>query len=176
MSDLEIVPACTKSSMFNNFVFLPLSLLSEESTSSKSGLEEMEQLYLQICCEVPPSITPGSHQPLDEPSADSQFAVVPLHRNKLEQLLLGVANHLLDCYSPDVSQACRSVYLCRPKICTNQIKTFFQSLQSQSCPPECVVRCCGLLTGVLAAYVSTGCLTEEEAVRSPLFAKARVRF
>lgn len=52
----------------------------------------------------------------------------------------------------------------------------FPSLQSQSCPPECVVRCCSLLTGVLAAYVSTGCLTEEEASHSQLFAKARVSF
>lgn len=39
-----------------------------------------------------------------------------------------------------------------------------------------MVRCCSLLTGVLAAYVSTGCLTEEEAFRSQLFAKARVLF
>uniref|UniRef100_A0A672YB26 non-specific serine/threonine protein kinase n=1 Tax=Sphaeramia orbicularis TaxID=375764 RepID=A0A672YB26_9TELE len=45
---------------------------------------------------------------------------------------------------------------------------------SQSTPPECLVRCFSLLTGVLAGYVSTGFLTEEDACRSQLFAKAKV--
>lgn len=69
-------------------------------------MEEMEQLYLQICCEVPPSITQESQQPLENPPDESQYAASPLLRNKLEQLLLGVADHLLNCYSPDVSQPC----------------------------------------------------------------------
>lgn len=46
--------------------------------------------------------------------------------------------------------------------------------QSQSTPPECLVRCFSQLTAVLAAYVSTGFLTEEEACRSQLFGKAKV--
>lgn len=46
--------------------------------------------------------------------------------------------------------------------------------QSQSTPPECLVRCFSLLTGVLAGYVSTGFLTEEEACCSQLFTKAKV--
>uniref|UniRef100_A0AAQ5ZKL6 non-specific serine/threonine protein kinase n=1 Tax=Amphiprion ocellaris TaxID=80972 RepID=A0AAQ5ZKL6_AMPOC len=45
---------------------------------------------------------------------------------------------------------------------------------SQSTPPECLVRCFSQLTGVLAAYVSTGFLTEEQAHRSQLFTKAKV--
>lgn len=49
-----------------------------------------------------------------------------------------------------------------------------QPLQSQSTPPECLVRCFSLLTGVLAGYVSTGFLTEEEACHSQLFTKAKV--
>uniref|UniRef100_A0A669EAW1 non-specific serine/threonine protein kinase n=1 Tax=Oreochromis niloticus TaxID=8128 RepID=A0A669EAW1_ORENI len=44
---------------------------------------------------------------------------------------------------------------------------------SQSTPPECLVRCFSQLTAVLAAYVSTGFLTEEEACRSQLFSKAK---
>lgn len=77
----------------------------------------MQQLCLQICNDVPPSITPGSHKPL----ADSQFAVVPFYGDKCEQLLLSVADNLLNCYSPDVSQACHSVHLCWQKICANLI-------------------------------------------------------
>uniref|UniRef100_A0A671YCG8 non-specific serine/threonine protein kinase n=1 Tax=Sparus aurata TaxID=8175 RepID=A0A671YCG8_SPAAU len=47
-------------------------------------------------------------------------------------------------------------------------------LATPSTPPECLVRCFSLLTGVLAGYVSTGFLTEEEACRSQLFTKAKV--
>lgn len=47
-------------------------------------------------------------------------------------------------------------------------------LQSQSSPPECLVRCSGLLTGVLAGYISIGFLSEEEACCSQLFTKAKV--
>uniref|UniRef100_A0A674EVG6 non-specific serine/threonine protein kinase n=1 Tax=Salmo trutta TaxID=8032 RepID=A0A674EVG6_SALTR len=50
------------------------------------------------------------------------------------------------------------------------------SPQSQSTPPECLVRCSSLLTGVLAGYVSTGLLTEEEACHSQLFLKAKTSF
>lgn len=123
MSDLEIVPLCTTSRKLNifDFSFSPPSLLNEEMNSSKYGMEEIEQLYLQICCEVPPSITPGSQESLDTPPADGQFAAVPLLRNKLEQLVLGVADHLLNCYSPDVSRACCCVHLRWQKICADLI-------------------------------------------------------
>jgi len=50
------------------------------------------------------------------------------------------------------------------------------SPQSSNTPHECVLRCASLLTGVLAAYVCMGLLTEEEACRSPLFLKAKVGF
>uniref|UniRef100_A0A6Q2X7D8 non-specific serine/threonine protein kinase n=1 Tax=Esox lucius TaxID=8010 RepID=A0A6Q2X7D8_ESOLU len=46
--------------------------------------------------------------------------------------------------------------------------------QSQTTPPECLVRGSSLLTGVLAGYVSFGLLTEEEACHSQLFLKAKV--
>lgn len=140
-------------------------------------MEEIERLYLQICCDAPPSASPGNRQPVDTPPAAGQFAAVPPLRNKVEQLLLGVADHLLNCYSPDVSEASRSARLWWQKTFLHEPNSSsFPSLQSQSCPPECVVRCCSLLTGVLAANVSTGCLTEEEASHSQLFAKARVSF
>uniref|UniRef100_A0A3B4ARZ4 non-specific serine/threonine protein kinase n=1 Tax=Periophthalmus magnuspinnatus TaxID=409849 RepID=A0A3B4ARZ4_9GOBI len=44
---------------------------------------------------------------------------------------------------------------------------------SPDTPPECLVRCFSLLTSVLAAYVATGFLTEEDACCSPLFHKAK---
>ncbi|XP_041660775.1 serine-protein kinase ATM isoform X2 [Cheilinus undulatus] len=44
---------------------------------------------------------------------------------------------------------------------------------SPDSPPECLLRCSRLLTGVLAGYVSTGCLSEEEVCRSLLFTKAK---
>uniref|UniRef100_A0A8D2ZRU2 Serine-protein kinase ATM n=1 Tax=Scophthalmus maximus TaxID=52904 RepID=A0A8D2ZRU2_SCOMX len=43
------------------------------------------------------------------------------------------------------------------------------SSQSPSTTPECLVRCVALLTGVLAGYVSTGVLTEEDAGQSHQF-------
>lgn len=58
---------------------------------------------------------------------------------------------------------------------SNKVDFFLiHPLQSQSTPPEYLVRCFSLLTGVLAGYVSTGFLTEEEACRSQLFTKAKV--
>ena len=38
------------------------------------------------------------------------------------------------------------------------------------------MRCLTLLTGVLAGYVSTGALSQEEAFKSPLFIKAKVLY
>uniref|UniRef100_A0A8C2HF25 non-specific serine/threonine protein kinase n=1 Tax=Cyprinus carpio TaxID=7962 RepID=A0A8C2HF25_CYPCA len=49
-------------------------------------------------------------------------------------------------------------------------------LQSSNTPHVCVLHCVSLLTGVLAAYVCTGLLTEEQACHSPLFLKAKVGF
>lgn len=57
---------------------------------------------------------------------------------------------------------------------TNGYLFWFPPPQTPSTPPECLVRCFSLLTGVLAGYVSTGFLTEEEACRSQLFTKAKV--
>uniref|UniRef100_A0A8C5AWJ5 non-specific serine/threonine protein kinase n=1 Tax=Gadus morhua TaxID=8049 RepID=A0A8C5AWJ5_GADMO len=48
--------------------------------------------------------------------------------------------------------------------------------QSPTTAPECLVRCLTLLTGVLAGYVSTGALSQEEAFKSPLFIKAKVPY
>ncbi|XP_072317352.1 LOW QUALITY PROTEIN: serine-protein kinase ATM [Eucyclogobius newberryi] len=74
-----------------------------------------------------------------------QFTALPGPRGGLEKSLLFVSDNLLKCYSPD----------------------------TPSTPPECLVRCFSLLTSVLAAYVATGFLTEEDACRSPLFRKAK---
>uniref|UniRef100_A0A9J8D372 non-specific serine/threonine protein kinase n=1 Tax=Cyprinus carpio carpio TaxID=630221 RepID=A0A9J8D372_CYPCA len=52
----------------------------------------------------------------------------------------------------------------------------YLTLQSSNTPHMCVLHCVSLLTGVLAAYVCTGLLTEEQACHSPLFLKAKVGF
>ncbi|XP_031716383.1 serine-protein kinase ATM isoform X1 [Anarrhichthys ocellatus] len=123
------------------------SAFSQEQTTSnaKDNLEEIERLYLQFSFNTLPSPRRDTGDTATAVSTDGQFAAAPFLRNKLEQSLLCVADNLLNCYSPD----------------------------SQSTPPECLVRCFSLLTGVLAAYVSTGFLTEEEACRSQLYTKAK---
>ncbi|XP_041796006.1 serine-protein kinase ATM isoform X2 [Chelmon rostratus] len=123
------------------------SAFFQERTSSeaKDNLEEIERLYMQFSFNTLPSAMRGNDESVKAASADGQFSAMPGLRTKLEQSLLSVADNLLNCYSPD----------------------------SQSTPPECLVRCVSLLTGVLAGYVSTGFLTEEEACRSQLFTKAK---
>ncbi|KAI3354414.1 hypothetical protein L3Q82_018938 [Scortum barcoo] len=130
-----------------SFHLLFRSAFFQEQTSSnaKDNLEEIERLYLQFSFNMLPSSTCGTDESVKAASAGGQFAAIPGLRNKLEQSLLSVADNLLNCYSPD----------------------------SQFTPPECLVRCSRLLTAVLAGYVSTGLLTEEEACRSPLFTKAK---
>uniref|UniRef100_A0A3B5B9P8 non-specific serine/threonine protein kinase n=1 Tax=Stegastes partitus TaxID=144197 RepID=A0A3B5B9P8_9TELE len=114
-------------------------------SDAKDNLEEVERLYQQFSFNMLPSEVGGADESLKTPSADSQLAAAPGLRSKLEQALLCVADNLLNCYSPD----------------------------SQSTPPECLVRCFSQLTGVLAADVSTGFLSEEQALRSQLFTKAK---
>uniref|UniRef100_A0A6Q2WZM3 non-specific serine/threonine protein kinase n=1 Tax=Esox lucius TaxID=8010 RepID=A0A6Q2WZM3_ESOLU len=116
------------------------------SKEAKDALSEIESLYLQFSFDEMPSEKDGMKlNGVRESSADTQHTVVPSLKNKLEQGLLSVADHLLNCYSPD----------------------------SQTTPPECLVRGSSLLTGVLAGYVSFGLLTEEEACHSQLFLKAK---
>ncbi|XP_031608533.1 serine-protein kinase ATM isoform X2 [Oreochromis aureus] len=123
------------------------SAFSQEQMPSdaKDNLEQIERLYQQFSFNTSPSEVRRFDESARTASADSRFAAVPGLRNKLEQSLLCVADNLLNCFSPE----------------------------SQSTPPECLVRCFSQLTAVLAAYVSTGFLTEEEACRSQLFSKAK---
>nr|XP_040032849.1 serine-protein kinase ATM [Gasterosteus aculeatus aculeatus] len=123
------------------------SAFSQEKTTpkAKDNLEEIERLYLQFSFNTLASPTAVAGESAAAARTDGRFAAVLFLRNKLEQSLLCVADNLLNCYSPD----------------------------SHSTPPECLVRCFTLLTGVLAGHVSAGFLTEEEACRSPLYTKAK---
>ncbi|XP_034724062.1 serine-protein kinase ATM [Etheostoma cragini] len=121
------------------------SLFQEQTSSKAKDLEEIERLYLQFSFNTLPSAMQKTDKSVTMASSGGQFTAVPCLRNKLELSLLCVADTLLNCYSPD----------------------------SQSTPPECLVRCFSLLTGVLAGYVSTEFLTAEEACRSQLFTKAK---
>uniref|UniRef100_A0A8C8LMB5 non-specific serine/threonine protein kinase n=1 Tax=Oncorhynchus tshawytscha TaxID=74940 RepID=A0A8C8LMB5_ONCTS len=125
-------------------ILVPLTLKDTRAAQVevKGSLSEIESMYLQFSFDEMPS-NPMAKVMVS--SAGTQLTVVPSLKHKLEQGLLSVADHLLNCYSPD----------------------------SQTTPPECLVRCSSLLTGVLAGYVSTGLLTEEEACHSQLFLKAK---
>ncbi|XP_054884551.1 serine-protein kinase ATM isoform X2 [Poeciliopsis prolifica] len=118
----------------------------DDSSDAKDKLEDIERLYQQFSFNTLPSeVRATDDESVKMASADVQLVAVPTLRNKLEQYLLSVADSLLSCYSPD----------------------------SQSTPPECLVRCFSQLTGVLAGFVAAGLVTEEEACRSPLFTKAK---
>lgn len=73
------------------------------SSDAKENLDMIERLYLQFTFNTLPSEVRGAEESVKASSVDSQFATVPTLRNKLEQSLLCVADHLLNCYSPDVS-------------------------------------------------------------------------
>ncbi|XP_067450490.1 serine-protein kinase ATM isoform X1 [Thunnus thynnus] len=121
------------------------AFFQEQSHDTRDNLEEIERLHLQFSFNTLPSDIRRGDETVKRTSTDGQFTALPGLKSKLEQSVLCVADNLLNCYSPD----------------------------SQSTPPECLVRCFSLLTGVLAGYVSTGFLTEEEACRSQLFTKAK---
>ncbi|XP_027901387.1 serine-protein kinase ATM [Xiphophorus couchianus] len=122
------------------------AVFQDGSSDAKDKLEDIERLYQQFSFNTLPSeVRATDDESVKMASADVQLAAVPALRNKLERNLLSVAGSLLSCYSPD----------------------------SQSTPPECLVRCFSQLTGVLAGFVAAGLVTEEEACRSPLFTKAK---
>ncbi|XP_061682550.1 serine-protein kinase ATM isoform X3 [Syngnathoides biaculeatus] len=123
------------------------SVFFQESTSLNTGddLEEIERLYLQFSFNTELAQNRGSDKTFKVTSTDGRFTAITGLRKKLEQSVLCVADSLLNCYFPD----------------------------SQSIPPECLLRCVSLLSGVLAGYVSAGCLTEDEAGHSQLFTKAK---
>uniref|UniRef100_A0A4W5QBQ1 non-specific serine/threonine protein kinase n=1 Tax=Hucho hucho TaxID=62062 RepID=A0A4W5QBQ1_9TELE len=124
------------------FLFMLNLSANQAQVEVKDAMSEIESMYLQFSFDEMPS---NPMVKVMVSSAGTQLTVVPSLKHKLEQGLLSVADHLLNCYSPD----------------------------SQTTPPECLVRCSSLLTGVLAGYVSTGLLTEEEACHSQLFLKAK---
>ncbi|CAM4560657.1 unnamed protein product [Leuciscus chuanchicus] len=128
----------------------PESFSSQSSplTEAKDTLGEVESLFLQFSFDDTPPSTKVTADGDGVYSEKPQFTVIPALRSKLELSLLSVAEQLFNCYSPD----------------------------SSNTPHECVLRCASLLTGVLAAYVCMGLLTEEEACRSPLFLKAKVGY
>ncbi|KAK7172240.1 hypothetical protein R3I93_004526 [Phoxinus phoxinus] len=125
----------------------PESFSSQSSslTEAKDTLGEVESLFLQFSFDDAPPSTKAKADRDGVYSEKPQFTVIQALRSKLELSLLSVAEQLFNCYSPD----------------------------SSNTPHECVLRCAALLTGVLAAYVCMGLLTEEEACRSPLFLKAK---
>ncbi|XP_061537263.1 serine-protein kinase ATM isoform X2 [Phycodurus eques] len=123
------------------------SAFFQESSSlnANDDLEEIEKLYLQFSFNTHLAQSRGSDNKFKVTSTDGHFIAISSLRKKLDQSLLCVADNLLNCYFPD----------------------------SQSTPAECLLRCVSLLSGVLAGYVSIGCLTEDEAGHSQLFTKAK---
>ncbi|KAL2096545.1 hypothetical protein ACEWY4_008693 [Coilia grayii] len=108
-------------------------------------LSDIEGLFLQFSFDdVPPCPSPGAMAGGEDPK-DPQLTLVPELKARLEQSLLAMADHLLNCYSPE----------------------------SQASAPESLLRCVCLLVGVLGGYVCTGLLPEPELGHSPLFHKAK---
>ena len=69
----------------------------------------MERLYQHFSLEAPTSEDRVNNESAAVPSAaaaaaPSQLPSVPGLRDKLQQSLLGVADNLLNCYSPNVSR------------------------------------------------------------------------
>ncbi|XP_051534451.1 serine-protein kinase ATM isoform X2 [Myxocyprinus asiaticus] len=118
---------------------------SSSHTEGKDSLVAVESLYLQFSFDDTPTCPAVTSDRDRACSEKPQFTVIPTLRSKLEQSLLSVTEQLFNCYSPD----------------------------SSNTPHECVLHCVTLLTGVLAAYVCIGLLTEEQACHSPLFLKAK---
>ncbi|XP_063061017.1 serine-protein kinase ATM [Engraulis encrasicolus] len=110
-------------------------------------LSEIEALFLQFSFDdVPACPSPGTVADAEDgPSKGPQLTLVPELRVRLEQSLLAMTDHLLNCYSPE----------------------------SQASAPESLLRCVCVLVGVLGGYVSTGLLPEVELSQSPLFHKAK---
>ncbi|XP_076138976.1 serine-protein kinase ATM [Alosa pseudoharengus] len=115
------------------------------SADVRPALSEVEGLYLQFSFDDAPPCAPHGVDAGGVAPKDPQLTLVPEVRTRLEQSLLSVADHLLNCYSPE----------------------------SQAAAPESRLRCACLLVGVLGGYVSTGLLSEADLSRSPLFHKAK---
>lgn len=73
----------------------------QEQVEVKGSLSEIESMYLQFSFDEMPS---NPMVKVMVSSAGTQLTVVPSLKHKLEQGLLSVADHLLNCYSPDVSE------------------------------------------------------------------------
>ena len=92
-------------------LFLPESILTQEQASPEPKdptLVEIERLYQQFSFEAPTPEVRVKNQTVAVTS--SQLPLVPSLRDKLQQSLLGVADNLLHCYSPDVSSGCRCCF------------------------------------------------------------------
>ncbi|XP_023669570.2 serine-protein kinase ATM [Paramormyrops kingsleyae] len=146
----RILVSLTLKDTRSGMLFLKDSPVSESSSAllrscaGKEDLCEMERMYLQFSFDE--ELCPAVKLTSTASlSGDPQVTVVQGLKDKVQKDLLFVADNLLNCYSPE----------------------------SQSTPPECLVRCCTLLTGVLGAYVCTGILSEEDARGSSLFQKAK---
>lgn len=76
----------------------------QHSPDGKTNLEEMELLFLQFSFKTLPTTVGGAHEKELLVSSGGQFTAAPDLRNKLEELMLLVADNLLVFYVPDVSR------------------------------------------------------------------------
>ncbi|KAK6486135.1 serine-protein kinase ATM-like isoform X1 [Huso huso] len=132
-----------------DFLTFPLAsesiLQKDQLLAEGDGVSlEIENLYLQSTFDEMPSCSSNEVNAPVRNSAAPSVTVKQGVKERLEQYLLAVSEHLLNSYS----------------------------LDSQTLP-ECLVRCIGLLTGVLGCYVHAGILSEEDACKTVLFQKAK---
>ncbi|XP_028818161.1 serine-protein kinase ATM isoform X2 [Denticeps clupeoides] len=116
-----------------------------KAVNVKKNTSDIECLYLQFTFDEAPSRPPSRTGCGVGVSKDPQFTLLSEIKARVEQSLMSVADHLLNCYSPE----------------------------SPATPPECLIRCVCLLTGVLAGFVCAGIISEDDACYSGLFQKAK---
>ncbi|MBN3300154.1 ATM kinase, partial [Amia calva] len=143
----RILVALTLKDSRAGMAFLQASFPNESldcpAADGDAALAEIESLYLQFTFDEAPDCSGPEKTVPPSGSAAAHVAILQLLKEKVEEYLLSVAEHLLNCFSPDTT------------------------------PPECLIRCVNLLTGVLGGYVHVGVLTEDKACKTQLFQKAK---
>ncbi|XP_062830674.1 serine-protein kinase ATM isoform X1 [Anolis carolinensis] len=115
----------------------------QHTPEKEVSLSETEAFYTQTICDEIDVFTNMTNEKLESKPSSSRLIVSQKHRQALEHDLMVMSEKLLSSFSLEGTSA------------------------------EILVRCSGLLTGVLGCYCYAGVLTAEEARKSELFHKAK---
>ncbi|XP_075707708.1 serine-protein kinase ATM [Rhinoderma darwinii] len=116
----------------------------QQKGSDATGFPDIEELHLVSSFNEVSVLSSASDSAICQETSSPYLTVHQCIRKKLELDLLTVSEQLLNCYS------------------------------SETTPPESLVQCASLLTGVLACYCHAKIISEDEACQSNLFQKAKM--